>query len=284
MDEYDLEEIKREIVESRSLTIKTNNLVNALSADVKSIARRQQGYERRFFVNSATAYVVTIAVLFVSLKFAWDAKLESVRAEGKENRDRLEQLGKEQKVLLGREEATTRGARAAAEFYDLVTQNKRRQILEKYPEVAKLPLTKTERAVFEAAVDRARDELSLMAYQTGLDHAHMQRWQEAQNSYDESMRYKPNSTHAPQVIYNLAIALRALGQQRVAIPQLQQLSEASVDRDVMDDATLLLAELQTDVQAWNDAKATLRSFLRRFPKSPLILDARAKLAQLEMLH
>ena len=284
MDEYDLEEIKREIVESRSLTIKTNNLVNALSADVKSIARRQQGYERRFFVNSATAYVVTVAVLFVALKFAWDAKLESVRAEGKENRDRVEQLEKEQKILLGREEATTKGARAAAEFYDLITQSKRRQILEKYPEVSKLPLTKTERAVFDAAVDRARDELSLMAYQTGLDHAHMQRWQEAQNSYEESLRYKPNSTHAPQVIYNLSIALRALGQQRVAIPQLQQLSEASVDRDVMDDATLLLAELQTNVQAWNEAKATLRSFLRRFPKSPLNLDAKAKLAQLELLH
>jgi len=284
MDEYDLEEIKREIVESRSLTIKTNNLVNALSADVKSIARRQQGYERRFFVNSATAYVVTVAVLFVSLKFAWDAKLESVRAEGKENRDRVEQLEKEQKLLLGREELTTKGARAAAEFYDLITQNKRRQILEKYPDVAKLPLTKTERAVFDAAVDRARDELSLMAYQTGLDHAHMQRWQEAQNSYEESLRYKPNSSHTPQVIYHLSVALRALGQQRVAIPQLQQLSEASVDRDVMDDATLLLAELQTDVQAWNDAKATLRSFLRRFPKSPLSLDAKAKLAQLELLH
>jgi hypothetical protein len=34
MHEYDLEEIKREIVESRSLTIKTNNLVNALAADL----------------------------------------------------------------------------------------------------------------------------------------------------------------------------------------------------------------------------------------------------------
>ena len=32
MNEYELEEIKREIVESRALTIKTNNLVNALAA------------------------------------------------------------------------------------------------------------------------------------------------------------------------------------------------------------------------------------------------------------
>jgi outer membrane protein assembly factor BamD (BamD/ComL family) len=52
----------------------------------------------------------------------------------------------------------------------------------------------------------------------------------------------------------------------------------------MDDATLLLAQLQIDIQAWNDAKTTLRSFVRRFPKSALLNDARAKLAELELLH
>ena len=63
MDEYELEEIKREIVESRSLSIKTNNLVNALASDVKSIAKRHQTQERRLFVNTAAAYAVTIAVI-----------------------------------------------------------------------------------------------------------------------------------------------------------------------------------------------------------------------------
>ena len=54
MDEYELEQVKREIVESRALTIKTNNLVNALAADLKSISKRQQGSERRVLVTSAT--------------------------------------------------------------------------------------------------------------------------------------------------------------------------------------------------------------------------------------
>ena len=55
MDDFgnELEEIRREIVESRSLSIKTNNLVNALSADVNSIAKRQQNYERGLKWNSA---------------------------------------------------------------------------------------------------------------------------------------------------------------------------------------------------------------------------------------
>ena len=48
-DEFDdeLREIKREIVESRGLIIKTNNLTNALAADLKSISKRQLGFEWR---------------------------------------------------------------------------------------------------------------------------------------------------------------------------------------------------------------------------------------------
>lgn len=284
MDEYELEEIKREIVESRSLTIKTNNLVNALAADLKSIAKRQQGYERRFVINSATAYVVTIAVLFVLMKFAWDARLETVRAENKETRERLTQVEKELHAAQAREESATRAARQAAEYYDLVKQEKRRELVERFDEIAKLPLTRTERAVFEDAAERARNELSLLAYQTGLEHIRTGRWHEAQQAMHESLKYKSDAAHSPQATYQLARALRSLGRQREAIPMLMQLSEASADKEVMDEATLLLAETQIDIQAWNDAKNTLRAFLRRFPTSALANDARMKLADVQLHH
>src|SRR5688572_19921989 len=283
-NEYELEEIKREIVESRSLTIKTNNLVNALAADLKSISKRQQSYERRLFVNSATAYVVTIAVLFVLLKFAWDAKLETVRAESKEVRDKLVQMEKDLRSAQSREEGSGRASRSAAEFYELIRHEKRRELVERFDEVAKLPLTRTERSVFEAAVERAKNELSLIAYQQGLDHVRTGRWHEAQQAFRESLKYKTDAAHSAQATYQLARALRSLGRQREAIPMLIQLSEASADREVMDEATLLLAEAQLEIQAWNDAKNTLRAFLRRFPSSPLSNDARMKLAEVQLHH
>jgi TolA-binding protein len=283
MDEYELEEIKREIVESRSLTIKTNNLVNALSADLKSIAKRQQGLERRIWVNSATAYVVTVVVLFIGLKLAWDARLDAVRAEMKGSKERIEQLEKELKSTQSREEASLKSGRGASEFYDLIVNNKRREIVERFDEVTKLPLTHTERAVFESAVERSRNELSLIAYQTGLDHARTGRWHEATQALRESLSHKPDAAHSPQAKLQLSHALRALSRQREAIPVLLQISEASVDKEVMDEATLLLANCQIDIQAWNDAKNTLRSFVRRFPSSPHINEAKSKLADL-MLH
>ena len=284
MDEIELEEIKREIVESRSLSIKTNNLINALSADLKSIAKRQQGYERRLFVNSATAYAVTIAVILLFVKLAWDVRLDTVRDESRESRERVGQLEKELKGLQGREEARARLSRRAAEFYQLVTLNKRRELIDGFSEIAKLDLSPTERSVFEASVERARNELSLIAYQNGLDHARMGRYHEAQQALRESLKYKADAAHSPQANLELARSLVKLGLHREAIPILMQLSEVSADKDVMDEATLSLALAQLDIQAWNDAKGTLRAFLRRFPSSPHLNEAKAKLAQVQLYH
>lgn len=284
MEEYELEEIKREIVESRSLTIKTNNLVNALAADLKSIAKRQLGYERRVFINSATAYAVTIAVILLFVKFAWDIRLETIRSESRDSRERVAELEKELKNLQAHGEASARLSRRAAEFYQLITLNKRREIVDGYTEIANLDLTPTERSVFEAAVERARNELSLIAYQNGLDHMRMGRYHEAQQAFRESLKYKSDAAHAPQASLQLSRALVRLGMHRDAIPILIELSEASSDKEVMDEATLTLAEAQLDIQAWNDAKSTLRAFIRRFPSSAHLNDAKAKLAKVQLYH
>jgi TolA-binding protein len=150
--------------------------------------------------------------------------------------------------------------------------------------VAKLDLTPTERSVFEAGVERARNELSLIAYQNGLDHARMGRFHEAQQAFRESLKYKTDAAHSPQANLQLGRALVKLGMHRDAIPILMQLSEASSDKEVMDEATLALGFAQLDIQAWNDAKNTLRAFIRRFPQSPHINDAKGKLAEVQLYH
>ena len=284
MNEYEIEEIKREIVESRALTIKTNNLVNALAADLKSISKRQQGAERKVVLNSATAYVVTIAVLLVFVKLTWDIRLETVRGENKETRDQLDAVQKDIKVEQEREELQKRASRQASEFYQLIVQSKRQELIAAYPDVVKLELTPTERAVFDGAVERAKNELSLIAYQAGVDHMRMLRWHEAQQAFRESLKYKSDAAHSPQANLQLSRALIQLGLHRDAIPILMQLSEASADKEVMDEATLQLAEAELAIQSWNDAKNTLRAFIRRFPNSPHINDARAKLAEVSLYH
>jgi len=284
MHEYDLEEIKREIVEGRSLTIKTNNLINALSADLKSIGKRQQGYERRMFVNSIATYAIVTVIILGLTKMTMDAQVKSVRSEYKDNVSRVEDLEAEVKLFRVREEKRSAASQAAARLHQLLRADNRREFLTELPKVATLELSPTERAVFEAASLNARRELSRLSYQTGIEHARAGRYHEATQSLREAIDLEHDAPHTAQATFELARAYRALDQQKSAIFILMKLSEAAVTVDVLDEATLLLADCQTDIELFNDAKETLRTFLRRFPDSNLRNDARTRLSKLNLKY
>ena len=286
MDDFgeELEEIKREIVESRSLTIKTNNLVNGLSADIHGIGKRQQGYERNLKFSSVGFYALVVGLVLLGAKVVIDARVDAEQAVAKELRDNVDRLEKEIKLLEGREEARTLAERRAMEFQDLITSQNRAEALKRWPEVSKLGLSRAERVNFERAIERFRNEMSVIAYNTGLDHIRAERWHEAERALRSSLENKEDAPQADEARYQLARALRMLGRQREALSVLLELSEGSTSNEVTDDATLLLGQVQMDLEAWNDAKNTLRNFVRRFPNSPLRFTARDELAKLKVDH
>jgi TolA-binding protein len=280
----ELREIKREIIESRGLVIKTNNLTNALSADIKSIAKRQQAYERRLTWNSATAYIVFVLVVFAALKFAWDARVDAIKAETEQKTAENERLRREAREAQKREEDRARAEARAALFYDLVRQGKRNEIVEAYERVKNESLTKAEQAVFADAVEKAKNELAYQLYQQGLDKARLQRWHEAATAFEESLRYKDDSAVSANVKLGLGEALRKLNRQREAIPVLSAIAEGAADRELQDDAYYHLAYSQQEAQAWNDAKNSWRTLIRRFPESRFVAEAKLQLAQLSLMH
>jgi TolA-binding protein len=286
MDDFsdELREIKREIVESRGLIIKTNNLTNALAADLKSISKRQLGFERRAFWNSAGINVLFVVVVIGVVKLAWDARIDTVESETKGAREKIAKFDAEMKEMQRRNDDRTRAESAAAAYYELIRAERRQEIIDGFEALRKEPLTRAEIAFFTDAVEKARAELSIKSYQLGLDHIRTGRWHEAATAFEDSLRQKDNAAHSPATRLHLAKAYRKLNRQRDAIPMLMQLSEASADKEVMDDATFLLAECLIDIQAWNDAKTTLRSFIRRFPDSSFINDARMALADVTVKH
>jgi TolA-binding protein len=280
----ELREIKREIIESRGLVIKTNNLANALSADIKSIAKRQQGYERRIAWNSATAYVVFVVVVLAALKLAFDARFDSIEAATKHLRDESARMGQELDAARQREAERQAAELEAAKFYDLVKQGKRMDLIKGWESMRSKPLSKAEAQFLADAVDRAKSEQAALLYVQGLDGVHLQRWQEAATAFEDSLRYAENGAVAPQARLQLANAYRKLRRQRDAIPLLEQLSESSTDKDAQDDALEALAWCQTEIESYDDAKNTWRTLLRRFPDSHFAPEAKLALQTLMQNH
>jgi TolA-binding protein len=280
----ELRDIKREIIESRGLVIKTNNLTNALSADVKSIAKRQQTYERRISWNSATAYVVFVVIAFATLKFAWDARVDAIKAETEQKTSDNDRLRKEAREAQKREEDRDHAEAKAAQFYELVRQGKRVDLVEGYESIKREPITRTEQELFADAAEKARGELAEIFYEQGLEKVRVQRWQEAATSFEDSLKYKDEPSSAARVKLALARAYRHLSRQKDAVPLLEAISESAIDKEEQDDALDELAWCEMELESWNDAKNTWRTLLRRFPDSHFAAEAHMQLASLNLLH
>jgi TolA-binding protein len=280
----ELGEIKREIIESRALVIRTNNLTNALSADIKSIAKRQQTYEGKLFWNSATAYVVFVVVVFVALKFMVDARVDAIDATSKHLRDEHARMKQELDEVRQREAEHQAAELEAAKFYDLVKQGKRLDLIRGWDAMKAKPLTKAESLFLADAVEKARGEQASTSYLQGLESVRLQRWQEAAAAFEESLRFEEGGPVSPQAKLALAAAYRKLHRQKDCIGVLGPLSESSVDKELLDDALEQLAWCQAEIEAYNDAKSTWRTLLRKFPDSHYAPEAKLALQTLMLSH
>ncbi len=284
MDDIDeeLTEIKREIVESRGLVIKTNNLTSALAADLRTITKRQQTFERVAFFNSAFVFLLFVGVVIGSVYVAWNARVDSMTRETKDAKEKAEQAKADieslKKQLSDRASAET----AAAAFYELVRAGRKREVIEGYKRLRDQQLSRSEQMFFEDAVEKAKSDLSVESYQAGLEHERGGRWNEATKAFQESIDLSSTGAHSPSAELELGRALKKLNRQKEAIPILARLSESSPNAELLDDATFLLAECLAEIQAYNDARSTYRSFLRRFPNSPMANDAKMALNDLDL--
>ncbi len=276
----EIREIKKEIIESRGLIIKTNNLTNALAADIKSIAKRQAGYERRFNWNSAVAYALFATLSFVGLKLASDARIREIESEKTDLGREVRELRRDLAEATRHSETRSRAEERASQYYDLIRQNKRAEVVDGYENVHQEQLTRAEAAFFRDTVERFRLDLSVAAYQNGLDLMRTGRFAEAADSFQEAIRLKEEAAHIPAVRFNLARAFVRLGRQSEAVVLAQGVVEQNVDRELQDDAMLLVSQCAEDLGNIDDARTALRGLLRRWPHSAFSTDARIHLTEL----
>ena len=170
----------------------------------------------------------------------------------------------------------------AAAFYNLIKQKDYARVVDGYNEIQKESLSKAEAEFFRDTEDRYRLELSVQAYQTGLNLMNAGRYAEAAESLRESLRYKEEASHMPAVKLNLAKALRSLGRPAEAQTLAKAVTEQSIDKDLQDDAAWLLSQCAEDMGQIDDARNELRALIRKWPRSSLVPDAFKKISELNL--
>jgi TolA-binding protein len=273
----EVRQIKKEIVESRGLIIKTNNLVNALGADIKSIAKRQAGYERRLNWNSWVAIAVIGAVSFAGLKLYFDAQTGGMRSAMAEAETTLDELRQDLSDEVQRASERASAAAKAAKYYDEIRARKRVEVVREYPAIAKEALSPAEAAVFRDFEQRFRQDLSIEAYQEGLGLAGAKKHEEAIKQFEEAIELHPNGSQIPAVKRSLALSLRSDKRSAEALVVAQQVAEQTIDSALQPDGWWLVALCARDVGDLDTSREALKLLIKKWPRSALSRDARPML-------
>ncbi len=278
----EIREIKKEIIESRGLIIKTNNLTNALGADIKAIAKRQATHERRTWWNSVVAYALLGAVSLFGFRLLLDVSIREMEAEKENLTQEVKRLRTGLDEEVRRAEKRGQAESKAVQFYELIKDKQRAEAIERWNELNKELLSPAERAVLRDIVTRFHAELSVEAYQQGIELLRTGRYAEATESFQDAIRLDESAAHLPQVHFQLAHALRQLGKHAQAKLELDAVLAQNSDKEVHADATWLLAQTLDDLGDLDGARAQLRKLLAKWPRSALIPDARQYLGSLNL--
>lgn len=266
--EREIHEIKREIIESRGLVIKTNNLTSTLGSDLKSIAKRQTDYERRLVFNSVVAYVLTITVIFVGAYFAYFQRNQRFEVEKEacqqEKRGLQVKLDEKQRAKIAREKALQRAAKLA----ELVSLGEREKVIEEVSKINREELSDLEVRYLDETVTRFRNELSMKAFQEGIEHSRNKRFDDAIGSYERSVELAKGGPHLPRVKLYLAEALRFSGKHTESITVLRDvLNSDLLDRELVAESRWNLALCYVETHKRDQARRELIYLINKFPPS-----------------
>lgn len=276
----EIREIKTEIIESRGLIIKTNNLTNSLSADIKSIAKRKASDERRLNLNSWVAYVLMAGLSFFGLRMWSNVRINEIEGEKEELIREVKELRRDLTEETRRAETREQAEASAAAFYRLIQSKERAKVVETYEDIQDQQLSEAEKSFFRDTVEHFRLDLSITAYTTGLGMMRTGRYSEAAESFQEALRLNDAGAHTPGVKYQLATAYLHLGRYGEAQVIANEVLEQNVDRELQDDAAHLLSLCAEGLGDLDGARDALRLLMRRWPRSALLQDARIRLSEL----
>lgn len=217
-----LDSLQKELIEARNQAIKTDNLVKNLSADIKLIAKAQDGYHRKYLFNSAVAYVVFSVLIFTGLFMVFRTQTKAYEDEVEHYRIRNEQLQDELDVAQTDLDRRRRSEDQAYAFFELIQSGRSDEVVEQFPQVQS---ELTDRAMVELLRDRVAEinyTLADEAYREGLGHVNAERWSDARDAFLDSLNHIERTPWAPELHLNLGLALYSLEDFEGALHYLDQ--------------------------------------------------------------
>jgi len=276
-----LAELKKEIIETRNLVIRNDNLLKTFGADLKTIGRKQENFERKQWISSAIAYVLFVALASGAAYLASQGYLAQAQSEIEALTQKAQEAtlaAKQAEEELSKARDASQAALAAYQKLMDAAPSEREAVVAEVQAVDKTRLSRLEARALE---DRARAMIQQLAnekFESGRAAYRRKDWRTAVDDLLKGMSLWPDHPLAPEHSFFLGTAANETRQYELVEQYLTRYIEEQKGRGNKDYAYLLLGNAQAALGKLSQAEATLRRGLERFPNSQFATSMRRRAA------
>jgi len=265
-----LEDIRRETIESRNMTIKTDNALKTLHAELKSVVTQQEAFQKRTWFATGAAYLAFAVLAALGAAMISGARASSLEAD----RDKLEKQLKEanaaleaQKTEAGQQLALER---AAADVYRMMTTLSGDERLKGVDAMARLDHAKLSPFVRQVLQDRAaqlKQEVGGQILERGRAAFRKQDWPNTISELSRYLALSGESPEATEALFFLGDAYFQSKQYADAEKQLARVVELDKKAKQRDFAMMLLVQSNDLTGNKDKAAALAKEALGTYPSS-----------------
>lgn len=265
-----LDEIRREVIESRNMTIKTDSALKTLHAELKRVAQQQQDFQKRSWFSSGVAYLGFIALCVGGAIATSNAKAASATND----KERLEKQVTELTAQVDKQRADAaaiaQAEAKAAQVYKMMTTLAGEERLKGIDELGKTDLTKLtafEKQVLQDRSLQLRKEVGAGILDRGKNAFRKQDWPETIEQLSRFLSMNPPEDDALDASFFLGNALLQSRKFEESIKPLSRFVDGDKKAKNRDFAMLLLVQAYDTVGQKDKAVEVTREAVNNYPSS-----------------
>jgi TolA-binding protein len=239
-------ELKREVVEARNQSIKTDNQIKNLSLDMKGFETRFDNLEKRARFATIGAYAIVALTISVAAYFISSISIEGIREnafQAAQDAERLKQelaarsaeLDTRLKRVADDSKVRSQAQSMALELLGHLKANRKSEAARLLPELDMALLSPLERQAVGPTLTDFQTAAGEEAYRNGRNFLSASRKTDAIKAFRESLRISPEGRYANSGRYLLGITLRESRKYSDAIEVFEAIRKKETDRNVIDE-------------------------------------------------
>ncbi len=265
-----LDEIRREVIESRNMTIKTDSALKTLHAELKRVAQQQQDFQKRSWFSSGVAYLGFMGLCAAAAILVSNAKATSATADKERLEKQVADLTAQNEKQRVDATSVSAAEQSAAQIYKMMTTLTGEERLKGIDAMGKADLTKLSPFERQVLQDRAlllRKEIGAGILDKGKTAFRKQDWPETIEQLGRFLTMNPPEDDALDASFYLGNALLQSRKFEESIKPLARYVDGDKKAKNRDFAMLLLVQAYDTVGQKDKALEVTREAINNYPAS-----------------